>query len=130
MDGLRAARARRLDDAGDVEITLASGRRPDVHRLVRLPYVARRRVGIGEHRDGAQAQPARSAKDAARDLAAIGNQETLDHAPLRFRPPYIRNTPKGAGSAGALPAAASARASTRRVSRGSITPSSHSRADE
>ena len=41
----------------------------------------------------------------------------------------MRNTPNLVGRGGALSAAASAMPSTRRVSAGSITPSSHSRAD-
>ncbi|MNE58538.1 hypothetical protein D3C80_1535740 [compost metagenome] len=41
---------------------------------------------------------------------------------------YMRNTPKRVSSMGALRVAASPRASTRRVSAGSITPSSHRRA--
>ena len=41
----------------------------------------------------------------------------------------MRNTPKVVGRGGALSAVASASPSTRRVSAGSITPSSQSRAD-
>ena len=41
---------------------------------------------------------------------------------------YIRNTPKRAGSIGALSDADRPRPSTRRVSAGSMMPSSHSRA--
>ena len=61
--------------------------------------------------------------DAAGDLAAVGNQDLGEH-----RCAYIRNTPNFVAGIGAFSVAASERPSTRRVSAGSITPSSHSRA--
>ena len=82
------------------------------------------RVGVGFGIDGDRrdAHAPRGAGDAAGDLAAIGDQEGAEHRA------YIRNTPKRVGSIGAFNAADSARPSTRRVSAGSMMPSSHSRA--
>src|SRR6202034_1057248 len=79
MDRIGTARARRGDDVADVEITVARRGRPDAYREVGELRVARARVRIGKHRDGADAQPPGGAQDAAGDLAAVRNQERADH---------------------------------------------------
>ena len=48
-------------------------------RLVAEPHMQRVRVGLGIDRDGAQAEPLRGARDAAGDLAAIGDQDGREH---------------------------------------------------
>ena len=95
-----------------------------LHRLVGEPRVQRAAIGLGVDGDRAQAEPPRGADDAAGDFAAVGNQDALEHGR-----PHIRKMPYGASpSSGRQVAAASASSSTSRVSTGSITPSSHSRA--
>jgi hypothetical protein len=84
--------------------------------------MARPGIGFGEHGDRFDAHAPRGAGDAAGDLAAIGDQQGCEHAG------YIRNTPKRVGCTGAFSVADSDRPTTRRVSAGSITPSSQSRA--
>ena len=107
-----------------VEVTFAGGGRADADGLVRHPHVQRSTVGFRIHGDGAQAQPPRRANDAAGDLAAVGNQDALEHGGS-----HILKMPNGVSpSSGRQVAAARARASTLRVSAGSITPSSQSRA--
>ena len=120
---------RRLDHAVDIEIAVARPRRPEQHGLVGHGDMHGVAVGLGIDRDRAQAHRARGADDAAGDLAAVGDQE-------RAKPPvqfcaihhHILNRPNFVGSIGAFAAADSPRPSTSRVSAGSITPSSHSRA--
>ena len=85
MDGLRPARAGGFDEALDAEITVARRGGPDPHRLIGFTHVARAGVGVREHRDGAQPQPACGAENAAGYLAAIGDQKTVDHGALRSR---------------------------------------------
>ena len=55
MDGLRPARARGVEEASDVEVTVARRGRPEPHRLIRFAHVARAGVGVREHPDGADA---------------------------------------------------------------------------
>ena len=125
MDRLAAASRRataRILDA--IEIALARRGGTDADRLVGKAHVQRVAVGLGVDGDGAQAQPARGADDAAGDFAAVGNQDALEHGR-----PHILKMPKGVSpSSGRQVEAASASASTLRVSAGSITPSSQSRA--
>ncbi len=105
-----------------VEIAFANGGRTDADRLISHPHVQRATVGFRVHGDGAQTEPSRGANDAAGDLAAVGNQDALEHGLS-----HILKMPKGVSpSSGRHVAAASARASTLRVSAGSITPSSQS----
>src|SRR5262249_53906437 len=79
MNGLRSARARRAEYRVDVEITL------DAQRLVGRLYVQRVAVGIGIHSHRAHAQAPSRTHDAAGDLAAVGDQDFLEHqAALRF----------------------------------------------
>ncbi len=126
MHRLRPARPCRGDNRADVEVALVRRGRPNWPRFVGLGDKERVPVGLGVDRDRDDPQPARGADHSAGDLAAVGDQDLRKHA-------HIRNTPKCVGSPGtpeigALRAAEIAKASTMRVSAGSITPSSHSRA--
>ncbi len=118
-------RARRVQNPLNVEIAIASGRAADANRRVGFPHVTCPGIRFGVNSDGADPEPARGPKDAAGNLAAVGNQQTIDHS----SPIHMRRIPSRVGSAAALCAAARHRPRIRRVSAGSITPSSQSRAD-
>ncbi len=84
-------------------------------------------IGVGVDRHGAKPHAPCRAHDPAGNLAAIGDQKLVETANARHR--HIRKMPKRVGSgAGALRPAASASASTMRVSAGSMMPSSQMRA--
>ena len=70
------------EDAPPVEVAFARRRGADVHRLVAGPHMARTRVGVRVDSDGANAHAPRGGRDAARDLAAVGNQNLLEHVRL------------------------------------------------
>ena len=130
MHRLGAGLSRRFDHAFDVEIAVARPRRPEQHGLVGHGDMHGVAVGLGIDRDGAQAHGAGGADDAAGDLAAVGDQERAK-TPVEFRAVHLHhilNRPNFVGSIGALADADNPRPSTSRVSAGSITPSSHSRA--
>ena len=65
--------------AGDVEVAVARRRRADADALVGQPHMHRLGVGGGVHGDGGDAQLAAGALDAKRDLAAVGDQDLLEH---------------------------------------------------
>ncbi len=79
MHSLGAARPRRVDDRGDVEIAVARRRRPDRPGLVGERDVQCPAVGLGIDRDRGDPHPPRGADDAAGDLAAIGDQDLAEH---------------------------------------------------
>ena len=68
------------DDVRDVEVAVGGRRRPDADRLVGEPDV--HRVGVGGRMDRDRPDPhvVRRAVDAQRDLAAVGDQDLLDHS--------------------------------------------------
>lgn len=123
VDRLRASTRRRFQQTVDGEVALGGGRGADTDRRVRLPYMPGVRVRVAEHGHRAHAQRPQRTDDADRDLAAVGDQDSAEHLG-----PHIRKTPKPGSPSGALAHAVRARPSTCRVSSGSITPSSHSRA--
>ena len=129
MHGFRAALARRLDHALDIEIAVARPRRSEQHGFIGHGDMHGVAVGLGIDRDGTQAHCACGTDDAAGDLAAIGDQEGAK-SPVRLGAihRHILNRPNLVGSIGAFVAAESPSPSTSLVSAGSITPSSHSRA--
>ena len=133
MHGLGAGLARGCDHAFDVEIAVTRPRRPKQHGLVGHGDMHGVAIGFGIDRDGAQAHGAGRANDAAGDLAAVGDQQRTK-TPVEFCAVHHRflhhilNRPNFVGSIGAFAAADNPRPSTSRVSAGSITPSSHSRA--
>ena len=129
MHRLGAGLSRRLDHALDIEIAVARPRRSEQHGFIGHGDMHGVAVGLGIDRDGTQAHCACGTDDAAGDLAAIGDQEGAK-SPVRLGAihRHILNRPKRVGSIGALVAVERPRPTTRRVSAGSITPSSHSRA--
>ncbi len=130
MDGFRTGAFRGVDDAGDVEVAIARRGRADGDGAISRRNVHGGGVGLGIDGDGFDAHAPRGARDAAGDLAAIGDEEGAYHPRggcLRHHH-HIRNTPNFVGSIGAFSAAERERPSTRRVSAGSMIPSSHSRA--
>src|SRR5262249_54600143 len=80
VNRLGATRARCLEERCDVEIALTRGWGPQAPRLIGLTHVPCVRVGIRIDRDGADVHAPCGAEDAAGDLAAVGDQKTLDHA--------------------------------------------------
>ena len=129
MHGFRAAPARCVNDTLDVQITVACPRRSEQHGRVRHGDMHGVAVGLGINRNRAQPHRFCGTYHAAGDLAAIGDQEGAK-SPVRLGAihRHILNRPKRVGSIWALVAAERPRPSTSRVSAGSITPSSHSRA--
>jgi hypothetical protein len=129
MHRLGAGLARSFDHTRDIEITVARPRWSEQHGLVGHGDMHRVAIRLRIDGDGAQAHGAGGADDAAGDLAAVGDQERAK-TPVKLRAVHrhILNRPNLVGSIGALAAADNPRPSTSRVSAGSITPSSHSRA--
>ena len=123
MDRLGAGFLRDREDLLDGEIRLARGRGSEEERAVGEAYVTRRGVGLGVDGDRLDAETARGAGDPAGDFATVGDEEGSEHGH-----PHIRKTPNCVGSMGAFSVAARERPRTRRLSAGSSTPSSQSRA--
>src|SRR5262245_21027783 len=88
-------------------------------------------VGVGVNGDHAVTQPARGTHDPQRNLAAVGDEDLEERRPLHHVVAHGRAT-ENCMRCGALASAsrqiASTSARTLRVSRGSITPSSSTRA--
>ena len=122
VDGLRAGPPGRADHGVHRQV---GRRRAQVHGQVGQGHVRRGRVRVGVHGHGPDAEPPQGPDHPAGDLAPVGHQHGAEHAR-----PHIRKTPKAGSPSGALAAADRARPRTVRVSFGSITPSSHSRAVE
>ncbi len=120
--GTRALR--RLDDPVDDEIAFLCRGRTDMHGLIGLAHMESMRVRIRIDRNGAKTHAARGANDTDGDFAAICNEEGFEHV----LSPHIRKTPKRVSGTGLFNVAEKASASTRRVSRGVMMPSSQSRA--
>src|SRR5262249_34720368 len=75
----------RLDDLVDDEIALRSLRRPDRHRIVGHFDVQGVAIRFRIDSDRRDSHPPRSFDDPAGDLAAIGNQDALEHEATTFR---------------------------------------------
>ncbi len=122
MHGVGAAPPAGIDDFLHVEIGLGAGTSPEGDRRIRLAHERRIRVRIGVHGNGADPQLVCRADDAPGYLAAIGDEDPRD------RPAHIRHVPNSlVPSTRLLKQADSAMATTVRVSRGSIMPSSETR---
>ena len=63
----------------DVEVAVARRRRADAHALVGKPHMHGVGVGGGMHRDRRDAEFLAGAQDAQRDLAAVGNEDLVEH---------------------------------------------------
>ena len=79
MPVLRAGRLRCREDVIDAQIAVLRCPTADRHRLVAGEHMARAGVGLGIDGDGLHAKAARGRGDAAGDLAAVGNQDLLEH---------------------------------------------------
>ncbi len=80
MHRLGAGPAARLDDAVAAQIALGRWRRADAHRLVRLADMERVGIGVGMDRNRGDAHAARRADHPAGNLAAIGDEDLLEHS--------------------------------------------------
>src|ERR1700722_18925274 len=79
MQAFGGSLLRHLDDPFDRKIAVARWRRTDAIRLVARSHVKRLRVGFRIDRDRAQPKTLGGARDAAGDLAAIGDQDRTEH---------------------------------------------------
>ncbi len=70
------------NDLVDHQIAFGRGRAADVDRFVGFNDVQRFGIRVGIDRDGRDAHPARGADDPAGDLAAVGDQDFLEHGDL------------------------------------------------
>ena len=82
MHRLRAGLLAGGDDLVDQQIALGRSRRADMHRLVRHLDMQRVAVGVGIDRDCRDPHLAGCLDDPAGDLAAIGDQDALEHVAL------------------------------------------------
>src|SRR5439155_1704041 len=80
MDRLGVGDLGGADDRRNVQVAGDPRRWPDAYRLVGQLHVLGFRVGFGVHDHGADAHLPAGALDAQRDLAAVGNQDLLEHA--------------------------------------------------
>src|SRR6266404_8568446 len=83
MDRIGAARACGGEDVVDDEVALRRRRRADRVRVVGDQHVQGRAVGLGVDGDTLDAELAAGARDADRDLAAIGDQHAAQRLRLR-----------------------------------------------
>ena len=79
MDRLGAGRRAGVNDPVDHEIGLSRGRRADGDRLIGHFDMERVLVGFRIDGDGLDAHAARRLDDAAGDLAAVGDEDLLEH---------------------------------------------------
>jgi len=99
MDGIGAGDCRGRQDRGNVEITVARRRRSDADRFVGQPYMHRVAVGGRMDRDRLDAHLAAGAMDAERDLAAIGDQDLVEHRRRGLHSTIISGSPNSTGRA-------------------------------
>src|SRR6202035_4127009 len=121
----------RRDDRLNAEIGLRRQRLADADGLIRVAHMQRIAVRVRIDRDHAIAEAARGPHDPQRDLAAIGDQDVAERPALHRFPAHGRateNCMRCGMRASASRQIASTSAKTARVSRGSITPSSSTRA--
>src|SRR5690606_3759112 len=79
MDGLGARAQRGLDHCPAAQVALARDRRTNADGMVGQAHVQGTGVGLGIHGDGPDPEPAAGADHAAGDLAAVGNEDALEH---------------------------------------------------
>src|SRR5450756_586328 len=130
MHRVGAAGFCRRDDRLDVEIGLRRQRLADPHRFIRLVHMDRDAVGGRIDGDHAETEPARGAQDAQADLAAVGDQDLAErpHLHCSAHGRATENCMRWGARASASRQIASTWLKMLRVSRGSITPSSSTRA--
>ena len=81
VHGLGAGLAAGVDDLVDDEVGLGGRRGTDGDSLVRHLHMQAVPIGFGIDRNGLDAELPRALDDAAGDLAAVGDQDLLEHAP-------------------------------------------------
>ncbi len=79
MDRLGAGHQGGGQDGRDVEVAVLRRRRSDADAFVGQPHVHRIGIRGGVHRDRGNAEFAAGSLDAKRDLAAIGDEDLLEH---------------------------------------------------
>ena len=79
MDRLGAASLRSIDDAVVAQIAVARRRRADRTGLAGHRGVARAAIGPGIDRHRGHAKPVRGLDDAAGNLAAVGDEDLVEH---------------------------------------------------
>ena len=79
MHGVGAGDLAGRQNGGDVEIAVFGRRRADAHALVGKAHVHGVGVGGGMHRHGRDAELLAGAQHAQRDLAAIGDEDFIEH---------------------------------------------------
>src|SRR5256884_1068040 len=82
VDRDRVGDFRRADDCRHVEIAGGRGRRPDAYRFIGEQHVLEAVVGGGVHGHGLDAELPAGTQDPQRDLAAVGDDDLLDHGAL------------------------------------------------
>src|SRR5262245_40231131 len=79
MDRPSSRRARGIEDALSIEITLRGRRRTDADTLVRFVDVARVAIGFRKHGNGTNAEATKRGLDPTRDFAAVGDEHLGEH---------------------------------------------------
>jgi hypothetical protein len=79
MDGIDTMPSRGVQNAFDIEVAFARGRRPQMRGFIGFANVKRGTVGVGIDGDRADTHLAKRANDTQRDLAAISYQDFLEH---------------------------------------------------
>ena len=80
MDGVHVRNFSRADDRGNVEVALAELRRANTDGFVSKLDVQRVPVGLAVNRDGANPELFAGANYAQGNLAAVRNQNFIEHA--------------------------------------------------
>ena len=131
VDGLGAALQASLDDGVDPQVAVRRRGRADADGSVGFAHVAGSGVGVRVDRHRADAHGLERADDAAGDLAAVGDEKHGCRKELRLvMSGHIRKRPKEVSGRGGRETTSRAMPRTRRVSAGSMMPSSQSRAVE
>ena len=81
VDGVRPGDGGGGQDGGHVEVGIARRRRADADALVGQAHMHRLGIGGGMHGDRGDAHLAAGALDPQRDLAAVGDQDFVEHRP-------------------------------------------------
>src|SRR5215831_4233178 len=79
MNGVRARDLRGTDDRGDVQIAVGTSGRADADILVGEAHVKRALVSLRVHSDRLDTELTARKDDAERDLAAVRDQDLLEH---------------------------------------------------
>ena len=79
MDGLGSGRPCGVDDALPLQVAVPRRRAAHTHRVVASLHVSGLRIGVGVDRDRANTEPARGGRHTTGDLAAVRNQDLLEH---------------------------------------------------